>query len=138
LLAERSRLLALSQPTFGNVFLLSEFLRQLQNFFIDFSLAAIRAQGLRRIVRSDRPRDRFPGCCLVAVIRSVCGVGLRQQLCQPLITTSARTGFTKHLWLASLRAVRTVLAVALHGPGSPIPATTAFSPLATSASHKAR
>jgi hypothetical protein len=52
---------AFSQPTFGTVLLLGEFSRQLQNFFIDFSLAAIRGQGLResfgQIVPNINPLD---------------------------------------------------------------------------------
>ena len=56
---------AFSQPTFGTVFLLSEFSRQLQNFFIDFSLAAIRAQGLRELFGQTVPEIDFLDAALL-------------------------------------------------------------------------
>ena len=56
---------AFSQPTFGTILLLSEFSRRLQNFFIDFSLAAIRGQGLREFFGQAGPEIDFLDAALL-------------------------------------------------------------------------
>src|SRR5947207_10300448 len=75
--------LAFSQPAFGAVLLLSEFPRQLQNFFVDFLVAAIRRQTLREsfgqtvpnidpldaaLLQQTAPRSPLSGSCDFAAL----------------------------------------------------------------------